>query len=89
MPRRIPWFAAGSAVLACVFLFGIPAGRRRWRSILGMLLFLAALGGSVLSCGGGGGSTCTPGTTAGNYTITVTGSSGVLTETGPVILTVQ
>jgi hypothetical protein len=35
---------------------------------------------------GGGGN---PGTTAGTYTITVTGASGAITETGTVALTVQ
>jgi sugar lactone lactonase YvrE len=92
-PRGIPWFAGSGAVLACVFLFGIPARRRRWQSILGMLLLLAALGGGLVACGGGGTSPCspatTPGTTAGAYTITVTGTSGSLTETGTVTLTVQ
>jgi len=93
MPPGIPWFAKGSAVLAWVFLFGIPAGRRHRRSILRMLLLLVAIGGSVMACGGGGGSGCTPtttpGTTAGTYTITITGTAGALTETGTVTLTVQ
>ena len=53
------------------------------------------LSGGVLACGGGGGgiSNCptsiTPGTTAGTYTVTVTGTSGNITETGAVALTVQ
>ena len=37
----------------------------------------------------GGGGTSNPGTTAGTYTITVTGASGAPTETGTVTLTVQ
>jgi len=93
MPRGIPGFAGSEAVLACLFLFGIPARRRRLQSILAILLLLGALGGGLVACGGGGSPPCspvtTPGTTAGTYTITVTGTSGSLTETGTVTLTVQ
>ena len=88
-----PWYAGGAA-LACLLLFGIPARRRRWQSVLGMFLLLIALAGGVLACGGsGGGSTCTgvtsSGTTAGAYTITVTGTSGSDVATSTVTLTVQ
>jgi hypothetical protein len=51
--------------------------RRGWRALLGLFIFLALLTGGVLSCGGGGISN--PGTTAGDYTVTVTGTSGTLT----------
>jgi hypothetical protein len=95
MHRGFPWHAAGGAVLACVLLFGIPARRRSWRTMLGMLALFLTLTGGILACGGGGGgggSTCNvvnPGTTAGAYTITVTGTSGSSTATGTVALTVQ
>jgi Big-like domain-containing protein len=39
------WIGAGSAVLACGLLFGVPARRRRWRSMLSLLLILVAVGG--------------------------------------------
>jgi len=62
-------------------------------TMLGMMALLGALTGGVLACGGGGSAPCTPvvkpGTTAGTYTITVTGTSGTLTPTGTVTLTVQ
>jgi hypothetical protein len=77
-----------------MLLFGNPARRRRWLARLGMLALLITLTGGVLACGGsGGGGGCNavgnPGTTAGNYTITVTGTSGAITQTGTVSLTVQ
>jgi hypothetical protein len=88
------WYAAGGATLACLLLFGIPARRRSWRTMLGMLLLLAALaGGGVLGCGGTTTTITktqgTPGTTEGTYTITVIGTSGATTESGTVSLTVQ
>ena len=91
MPRRVPWYPAGGAALVCLLLFGIPGRRRRWRATLAMVALLAALACGMLACGGGT-STCNtfnPGTTAGTYTITVTGTSGSTTATGTVTLTVQ
>jgi hypothetical protein len=89
--RELPWYTGGGAILACLMLFGMPARRRRWRTALAMLALLVTLMGGWLACGGSG-STCngnTPGTTPGTYTITVTGTSGSTTATGPVTLTVQ
>jgi subtilase family serine protease len=75
--NRGGWIGAGSgALLSLLLFFGIPARRRSWRSMLGMLVLMAALG-SLAGCGGGGGpQTMTitdPGTTAGSYVFTVTG----------------
>ena len=76
---------AGSAILALLVLLGIPARRRGWQAMLGAFVLLAVLGG-LTSCGGGGssgsggggssggGGTSIPGTTAGTYTFTVTGT---------------
>jgi hypothetical protein len=96
-PKRpgVPWYAAGGATLACLLLFGIPARRRSWRTMLGLLVLLVFLAGGVLSCGGGGsgggggGGTSNPGTTAGAYTVTVTGTSGSLTQTTTLTVTVN
>ncbi len=65
--------AGGGAVLALLIFFGIPARRRSWRAMLGIVLVLVTLG-TFAACGGGGGSTSTtiPGTTPGAYTFTVT-----------------
>jgi IPT/TIG domain len=77
-------------------LLGVGFGSRR-KKVLGVLLvflmvsgllFLVACGGGSSSGGGGGGGT--PGTPAGNYTVTVTGTSGSLTaQTTTFTLTVQ
>jgi hypothetical protein len=92
--RRPSWYAAGGAALACLLFFGIPARRRSWRTMLGMLFLLVALGWGALACGGGGsggggGGGGNPGTTAGAYTVTVTGTSGSLTQTTTLTVTVN
>jgi N-acetylneuraminic acid mutarotase len=93
--RGFPWYTEGGAALACILLIGIPAQRRGWRTMLGMLALLVTLTGGVLACGGGGGGSTgsggnsNPGTTGGTYTITVTGISGTTTATGLVTLNVQ
>jgi subtilase family serine protease len=90
--RKLFWPTAGGAALACALLVCIPARRRSWRAMLGMIALLFILAGGVAACssgGGGGGGGGNPGTTAGAYTITVTGTSGSIAETGTVALTVQ
>ena len=69
------WLGAGSgAVLALLVFFGIPARRRSWRAMLGMVALAAALA-SLSACGSGGasgGSSGIAGTTSGSYTFTIT-----------------
>jgi hypothetical protein len=98
LPPRIRggrWYATGGAALACLLLLGIPARRRGWRAMLGVFVLLVLLAGGVVSCtsgakkGGGGGGGGNPGTTAGTYTITVTGVSGSTTHTTVVTVTVN
>ncbi|MDR3726929.1 MAG: protease pro-enzyme activation domain-containing protein [Terracidiphilus sp.] len=101
LQRGIPWYAEGGTALALVLLFGIPARRRKWRNLLGMVALAVALVSGVASCGGGGGGTkacptyVLPGTTAGAYTVTVTGTgtdigtSTTIVATGAISLTVQ
>jgi hypothetical protein len=92
-PRGVFWYTGGGAALACVLLFGVPARRRRWRVALAVLALLVTLVGGWLACGGGGGirncGPIIPGTTAGTYAITVTGTSGSTMGAGTVTLTVQ
>jgi subtilase family serine protease len=63
----------GGAVLALLVFFGIPARRRSWRAMLGLIVVMVALG-ALASCGSSTttSSTTIPGTTAGAYTFTVT-----------------
>ncbi len=88
-PLKNIFTAAGGAVLACVLMFTIPARRKGWRAILSLLAFAVAITAAI-GCGGGGSNNGgNSGTTAGTYVITVTGTSGTVTETGPVSLTVN
>ncbi len=87
---KLHWLARGGAVLACCLIFGVSTKRRRWRSVLWPLALLGILLGSVQACGGVGvGSQRNPGTTPGSYTITVTGTSGVLQQTTNISLIVD
>jgi len=72
------WTSAGGAVLALLVFLGIPARRRGWRQMLGVLLAMVALGAlaGLGGCGGSGSGTTTttetdPGTSAGTYTFNV------------------
>lgn len=90
---EFPWYRTGGAVLACLFFFCLPARQRRWRAMLGIALFLVILSTGVEACGGrAANGVClaiSPATTVGNYTVTVTGTSGAITEQGAITLTVQ
>jgi len=87
-------FAVGGETLAAaVLLFIFPIRRRRWQSLIGVLLFVflfnavSGCGGSAKPItGGGGGST---GTTPGNYTVIVTGANGATAVNVGVNFTVQ
>lgn len=89
------WGIGGSSIMACLIVFGMPSLSRRWKSILGCLLILFVTG--AIGCGGGSSSKPpvnpgTPGTTAGNYTFTVTGTDTAdssITVSSAVTLTVQ
>jgi hypothetical protein len=96
--RGLRWYtASGTGLVAFALLFGtgigIPAWRRNWHTMLGMLVVLVTLIviGGLLACGGNGsgGGGGNSGTTPGTYTVTATGTSGSTTATGTITLTVQ
>ena len=84
----------GTALALALFFGGLRRRRGTW-VILGLLVLvvsagMAACGGGGSAFGGGGGVSANPGTTVGNYTITVTGTSAGLSNTvGTVALKVQ
>lgn len=88
------WYATGGAAMACVLLFWFPARGRNLRSLLGAFALLAVLASGALGCtanlsGAAAGLQTDTGTTAGPYTITVTGTSGSTVVTVPITLIVQ
>jgi hypothetical protein len=92
-PGKFPW-PAGGAALACLVLCGIPARRRYWRALLGMVALCAVLASGLAACTSPASSnscttTPTAGTTAGSYTVTVTGTSGSVTSSATITVLVQ
>lgn len=88
--KRLLWPVTGTA-LALVLMIGVPRRRRGLLTMLGVLALSTAVG--AIGCGGSGGSHSgggNSGTTAGTYTVTVTGTSGSVTGTvGTITLVVQ
>jgi hypothetical protein len=90
---KMPWVPVGGGVAMAGLLFLIlPAKRRKLGSLLGALVLVALVGFSA-GCGGHSSSPAkqpgNPGTPAGAYTVTVTGTGGGVTATTSVIVTVQ
>lgn len=96
LPNQRPYYFAaifgGGLPLAGMFLFAAPK-RRRWSSLLGLMVL--ALLVTVPACGGGssGGGAQThqqdPGTPAGTYNVTLTATAGSISEQATFALTVQ
>jgi len=86
----IGWWLPGDFALAFIFLSAAKS-RRCWCFRVGLLFLFLGLTIGLTACGGGtGGTSCvSPGTTPGNYVITVTGTSGSTVANGSVSLTVQ
>jgi hypothetical protein len=82
-------FALGGT-LAAFIIFCLPFRRRRWKTLLSLVVF-AAIAAGTIGCVSGvpAGDPSNAGTTAGNYTITVTGSSGSNVVTTAVNVTVN
>ena len=91
----------GGSAFAAFLFFGLPLRRRRTKTLLSLLL-LGAFATIVMGCGGAQKAANpvttpanpvttppNPGTTVGSYMVTVTGSSGALTASTTVAVTVN
>jgi hypothetical protein len=79
-------FLPGGVGVLCLFLL-VVATKRPLRKIAVGLLAAAMLAAAFAACGGG--ASTNPGTPTGNYAITVTGTSGSVTHSLPINVTVQ
>jgi hypothetical protein len=78
-----------AAFIACFFLLGITAQKRRRFVLLAMLLFAVIAVGTGCGSSNTGGTT-TPATTVGTYTVTVTATpAGATAQTTAVTVNVQ
>ena len=86
-------FAVGSSIaVASLFFLILPSRRRRLKMLLS-LLALAVFSGAVVGCGGGSNAPSSgqgnAGTTPGAYIITITGTSGTISQTTQVNVSVN
>jgi subtilase family serine protease len=89
-PRGLGWLpASGGTLLAGILFLGVPSRRRRRIAGLGLTLLVFFAAG--MGCGGGSSSSApkTGGTPAGSYSITVTATSGSISQTSSAAVTVQ
>jgi hypothetical protein len=84
--QRMLTLGGGGTVVALLF-FWLPLRRRKWQTLLGLLLFTFV---AIAASGCGGHTTLNQtGTTTGTYTVTVTGTSGSIQAKTSVAVTVQ
>ena len=89
--QRRPFVRLGEGTLAAILFLWLPFRRRNWQAMFGLLL-VATLAAVVSGCGVSKSPTTTQvtgGTTAGAYTVTITGTSGSMQSTTNVSVTVQ
>jgi hypothetical protein len=89
--NRPRWFIpSAGALFACILLLLFPAKKRRAKLAFGLLV-VALLAAALVACGGGTSVSRAPigGTPVGTYNVTVTGTSGSLSHSVIVDVTVQ
>ncbi len=85
-----PWRAGEGVATACLLLICIPR-RRPWRGYLALTVLMAA-SLSLTACNASldsASASAASRTAAGSYTVTVTGTSGAITQTAVITLSVQ
>ena len=83
--------SGGGMALGCLFLLGVPARKRNWRMMLGLLLVFAIAGFGLMGCGGGSSSSVggsgfgggSGGSGSGGTTVSSGNSGGTSTSNGP------
>ncbi|MGA2652532.1 MAG: chitobiase/beta-hexosaminidase C-terminal domain-containing protein [Terracidiphilus sp.] len=82
--------ALGGGTLAAFLIFCLPLRRRKWQTLLCLVLF-SAIAALCVGCVSGvpANDPSNAGTTAGNYVVTVTGTSGTASVTTTINLTVN
>jgi pro-kumamolisin-like protein/Big-like domain-containing protein len=85
--RWIVGTSAAATILLVLLMCVAPVRKRR--PVVVLASFFIFVGLAVAGCGSSGGGTSNPGTTAGSYTVTVTGVSGNITTSTAVNVTVQ
>ena len=94
-PHSAPWLGRSTGILFAGLLLLLPLRKRRTLRMLAMVGLLTIGIASLSGCGGSGTTTppCTlptgPGTTPGKFTITVTGTSGTITSSATIDVTVN
>ena len=89
------WIGGSAGIVLAGLLLVLPFRKRRSLRVTALTLLVLAGIGSLSGCGSNGTApvTCTPvttpGTTSGPYTITVTGTSGAITKTVTIALTIS
>jgi subtilase family serine protease len=94
-PSGLPGRALGGLAFASLILLILPLRKRRGLRMLGLLCLIGVGLGSLSGCGGNSSGTkvcsnvISGGTTAGAYTVTITGTSGATTATTSIALTIN
>jgi subtilase family serine protease len=83
--------SGGGMALGCLFLIGIPARKRKWRTMVGMMLVFAVLGFGMMGCGGSSASSSSGGNfggggssgSSGGTTVSSSSNGGTSSSNGP------